>query len=325
MLAVSVHIVTFNNQSTIAECIKSVKNQSYKNWKLLIIDNNSTDQTIKLATKVLKQLRLKCQIIHNTQNIGYAAAHNKAISLTKSKYILTLNPDVSLDRNFLSELLKTMDRGGQKVGSAAGLLTRVRSLTDKPSLIDGAGFFMRRNRRQALRHELQPLTAAETRPTPIFGPDGAAAFYKRAMVEDVKINGEFFDEDFFMHKEDADVCWRAQLRGWTSLFVPTATAKHIRTFHPGQRKNMPKFIKMIAVRNRYLMMIKNEIPALFLRDILRILFYDLGILLYILCKEQSSLAAYGQIIRMLNTMLKKRRQIQNTIKVAPNYISQWFE
>ena len=58
----------------------------------------------------------------------------------------------------------------------------------------------------------------------VFGASGAAALYRRAMLEDVRVLGEYFDEDFFAYREDADLAWRARLLGWSCLYVPTALA-----------------------------------------------------------------------------------------------------
>jgi GT2 family glycosyltransferase len=58
----------------------------------------------------------------------------------------------------------------------------------------------------------------------VFGATAAAALYRRAMIEDISLDGEFFDSDFFVYREDADVAWRAQLMGWKCLYAPTPAA-----------------------------------------------------------------------------------------------------
>ena len=159
----------------------------------------------------------------------------------------------------------------------------------------------------------------------IFGPDGAAAVYRRAMLEDISIGGEVFDEDFFMHKEDIDICWRAQLRGWESAYVPKAVAHHIRHFRPGKRQDVPPTMRSDALRNRYLMMIKNEIPRHLLRDLPRVLIYDLGTFSYVMLNERGSLGAYRSAWRLRRRMLEKRRLIQARKMVPWQYMRQWFQ
>ena len=68
----------------------------------------------------------------------------------------------------------------------------------------------------------------------VFGATAAAALYRRQMIEDISILGEFFDPDFFVYREDADVAWRAQLMGWRCVYTPLARGYHVRNVLPGQ-------------------------------------------------------------------------------------------
>ncbi len=314
---VAIHIVTYNSAATVADCIRSVRAQSYRDWSLLVIDNASGDMTRSIVRK------LQTTLVRNRTNIGYAAAHNMAIRRTRSDYVLTLNPDVVLDKHFIKQMVRTLD-ASPRVGSAAGLLYRVERLRDRPVIVDGEGLYMRKNRRQGLRGEMRLMQDHPKHPVSIFGPDGAAAFYRRVMLEDIAFAQEYFDEDFFMHKEDVDVCWRAKWRGWRSLFVPMAIARHIRTFRPGRRDRVPQELRTMAIRNRYLMMIKNESFSLFVRDIFPILIYELGIFLYIVMKERASIIAYVQAYERVSVMLKKREWIFLRRRVSDVSLGKWF-
>ena len=299
-LRTAVHIVTYNHAHLIEACLRPLRSLDVE---VCIIDNASTDDTVQRV----RQVGYAC--IANTTNVGFAAAHNQAIRATKSDYILVLNPDVVLQPGFIEAMVQVMD-AHPDVGSAAGCLLRVDSLDESPQIIDGTGLFLRRNRRQGLLNDGEPLESRPTEQCLILGPDGAAAFYRRAMLDDIAINGEIFDEDFFIHKEDVDICWRALLRGWKALYVPEAVGWHIRTFRPGKRQQVSPFLKMCAVRNRYLLLLKNEDPVLFRRDFLHILAYDIGILGYLVLRERSSLRALGSAWALRGKMLTKRREIQ---------------
>jgi GT2 family glycosyltransferase len=210
------------------------------------------------------------------------------------------------------------------LGSAAGLLLRIETIGAIPTTIDSVGLFMRRNRRQGLLLDGASIEQAPTESRPIFGPDGAAAFYRRAMLEDIAIEGEIFDEDFFIHKEDVDICWRAQLAGWTSIYVPTAIAHHIRTFRPGKRDHIHPYLRQCAVRNRYLLMLKNETPSLFRRDFLRIILYDVLVISFILLREWSSLTGLTSAWLMRQRIIRKRRVIQTKRRVSADKLEQLF-
>ena len=96
----------------------------------------------------------------------------------------------------------------------------------------------------------------------VFGATAAAALFRRELIDDISIDGHFFDPDFFIYREDADVAWRAQLQGWRCLYTPRAVAHHVRTVTPGNRRGLPPVINMHSVKNRFLMRIKNVTPAL---------------------------------------------------------------
>lgn len=307
MSKIAVHVVTYNSSETIVTCLRALLEQDAE-FSLHIVDNASTDSTVEQ----IRALGLPVQV--SSTNVGYSAAHNRALKATDSEFVLTLNPDVLLQPGYLKSMLGTLE-GDRSLGSAAGCLLRVESLGDTPHAIDSIGVFMRRNRRQGLLKENTPLTDVPLEQQPIFGPDGAAAFYRRAMLEDIAVDGEIFDEDFFMHKEDIDICWRAQLAGWTSTFQPDARAHHIRRFRPNQRQRVDPKLRMFAVRNRYLLMLKNEIPRLFWRDILRIVVYDLAVLAYIVFREPASLRGLSSAWALRKRMLHKRRLIQGRRRV----------
>jgi GT2 family glycosyltransferase len=314
---VDVNIVTYNSENTIRLCLRSVFQQTYAHIRVRVIDNKSTDNT----TETLRGFPV--DVIHNSTNLGYAKAHNQAFGKSHGKYVLTLNPDVVLDRTFISNIVMAMENNPM-VGSGCGLLLRVEDLKKHSDTVDATGLYLRRNRRQGLRNEHRKKEDAPKTNEYIFGPDGAAAFYRRSMLTDIAYHHEVFDEDFYMYKEDVDVCWRAQLFGWKSLFVPSSVAYHRRSFRPGERLYTPQNLRIFSVRNRYFLMIKNDLTPIFLRDIFRILLYEIQILGYILLREQSSLPAYLQAIRQIPFMLKKRKDTQGRKRVDSHYMRQWF-
>lgn len=318
MPRISVHIVTYQSASTIETCLEALLRQQDADFAVCVIDNASRDDTVARVRRFDVPLRV------NTHNSGYAAAHNQAIDQTSSDYVLTLNPDVQLQPGFLAAVIGAMDTQPQ-AGSAAACLLRVDQLGQPPQVMDGSGLYMRRSRRQGLRNEGIAIDQRPRQHLPIFGPDGAAAVYRRAMLDDIRIDGEVFDHDFFMHKEDVDVCWRAQLRGWEAVYVPGAVAHHVRAFRPGQRDRVSPEMRFLGLRNRYLLMLKNEHPAHFLRDLPWIAAYDLGILGYVLLRERGSLAAYRSLFGLRRQMLAKRRSIQGGRKADWRTIAARFQ
>lgn len=315
---VVIQTVTYNSADTIKACTSSVLKQRHPGIFFVVIDNASTDST----RTIVKHLGVR--LVSLPENTGYAAAHNIGIRRFKSDYVLTLNPDITLERDFVGNLVKAMDKEPRDTGSAQGLLYGVEHLGEKSDTVDSMGVYMNAARRQNLRNTGKRTQNNIMLSEHIFGPDGAAAFYRRAMLIDIDQGNGVFDEDFFMHKEDVDVCWRAQLRGWKSLFVPNAVGSHIRTFRPGLRTGVDAGLRTLALRNRYYLMIKNDMFFLWLRDLPWIVLYDLAIFFYVLFRERESLSAYAQVLKNFRSIFKKRMRIQRSRKVGSVYMAQWF-
>ncbi len=318
MGALAVHVVTHNSAAALASCLESVRCQQLEvPLRLRILDNASQDETRCIAR------RYTAELIESPVNLGYAAAHNRLLALGDEPYVLTLNPDVRLAPNFCAQLLKALE-AQPRVGMAAACLLRCDSLEAPPYAVDSAGLFMRRSRRQGLIAENKPIDQRPSEPAQIFGVDGAAACYRRSMLTDIALDGEIFDEDFFMHKEDVDLCWRAQLCGWQCLYVPAAQALHIRTFRPNRRERVPRWMRRLALRNRYLLFLKNDFPAHLLRDALPFLAYEVGILGYLLLREPYSLTAYWQAWRLRKKMYAKRRLLHAKRRATWQELRHWF-
>ena len=86
------------------------------------------------------------------------------------------------------------------------------------------------------------------------------------MIDDIAVDDEFFDPDFFVYREDADVAWRAQLMGWRCIYTPHARGYHVRNVLPGNRRALPPAINMHSVKNRFLMRMKNITGDLYRRN-----------------------------------------------------------
>jgi GT2 family glycosyltransferase len=193
-----------------------------------------------------------------------------------------------------------------------GLLLQSR---DSDPRIDSAGMNALRDGRFALRlhgkhlSEVLPLERCY-----VDGADGALPLFRRTFIDDVRINGQFFDERFFAHKEDWDIAWRGQLFGWCTLFEPACRALHPRQFRPediGLRRRLSKNIKADAVKNQWLLMLKNTPKWRFKRLIAFALPRQLAIIAYLLLFERSSLKALSYIRQHWQELRETRTIIQS--------------
>src|SRR5579862_3179607 len=318
---VSVTIVTYNSGRFIKRCLESVLEQKYPNLEVVVVDNASTDGTVD----ILEPFSDRCRLYYNDENLGFAAAQNQAIALAQGEWILTLNPDVLLLPNFIQALVEAA-QVDPKVGTVCGKLLTILSNFDLPDkqLVDSTGIYFTPMLRHLDRGSQEVDNGHYLNFEYVFGATAAAALYRRSMIEDVCIQGEFFDSDFFVYREDADVAWRAQLLGWRCIYTPLARGYHVRNVLPGNRRALPSAINMHSVKNRFLMRIKNMTPDLYKRNWFSITSRDLVVLGCCLLREQSSLKAFWYITRNWKQVMEKRREIMSRKRVDDDYIASWF-
>ncbi len=318
---VSVTIVTYNSGRFIKRCLESVLAQKYGDKEIIVVDNASTDGTLD----ILEQFEDSCKIVYNDENIGFAAAQNQAIRLGTGDWVLTLNPDVLLLPGFIQALY---DAGqiDSKIGAVCGKLLAILAtfdLPDKP-LVDSTGIYFTPTMRHLDRGSQEVDNGHYLNYEYVFGATAAAALYRRSMIEDVSIDDEFFDPDFFVYREDADVAWRAQLLGWRCIYTPHARGYHVRNVLPGNRRALPAVINMHSVKNRFLMRIKNMTGDLYRRNFLSITARDVVVLTCCFVREQSSLKAFWYVARNWKRVLGKRKQIMDRRRVDDDYMASWF-
>src|SRR5271169_5396203 len=318
---VSVTIVTYNSGRFIKRCLESVLAQKYPAKEIIVIDNASNDGTVD----ILEPFEDRCQIVYNDENIGFAAAQNQAIALGSGDWVLTLNPDVLLLPNFIQALV---DAGqlDKRIGTVCGKLLAILAtfdLPDKP-LVDSTGIYFTPMLRHLDRGSQEVDNGHYLNHEYVFGATAAAALYRRSMIEDVAIQGEFFDEEFFVYREDADVAWRAQLLGWRCMYTPHARGYHVRNVLPGNRRALPSVINMHSVKNRFLMRMKNMTGNLYRRNWFSITVRDLVVISCCLVREQSSLKAFWYIAKNWKRVMAKRREIMSRKRVDDEYIAHWF-
>lgn len=319
---VSVTIVTYNSGRFIKRCLESVLEQRYPNKEIIVIDNASSDGT----TDILEQFEDRCHIVYNQENIGFAAAQNQAIALSSGDWVLTLNPDVLLQANFIEALVEA-GHLDPRCGAVCGKLLTMSAdfdLPDKPR-VDSTGIYFTPMLRHLDRGSQEIDNGHYVSYEYVFGATAAAALYRREMIEDTAVFGEFFDSDFFVYREDADVAWRAQLMGWRCIYTPHARGYHVRAVLPGNRRALPPVINMHSVKNRFLMRIKNMTGDLYRRNLASILFRDLVVISCCLLWEHSSLRAFWYLAKNWRRVMAKRREIMMRKRVSDDYIAGWFD
>jgi len=257
---VTIGIVNYNCVRHLEKCFESVDAQTLRNHELIIVDNHSTDGS---------QIWLEdhgsegwYRLIRNGENRGYCRAMNQAIAASDSPWFLALNPDVTLETNYLGILIEALQKH-ERAGYAIGkLLFTNRDAMERP-IVFSAGQLVARGRwaynRGIDRHDAPRFGGCGFIP----GANGGAVVYRREFLRDVAIDGEILDEDFFMYYDDVDMDWRAALRGWGCWYEGRAVAYNV--------SKGTGFLDTPAgeyhlLRNRYLTILKNDTFGALLRD-----------------------------------------------------------
>jgi GT2 family glycosyltransferase len=331
---VSITIVTWNSAKHLEECFAALELQDYRDLEVIIVDNASDDAT----RECLRKVEPKWQVIPNHKNVGFAAGQNQAIRASRGEWILCLNPDVVLSPYFVTRLLSA-SANHPDVGTLCGKLLRwepsarqKRQATSadaeleprKTNIIDSTGIYFTPTMRHLDRGAEEVDRGQYDREQYVFGASGAAALYRRKFINDVSVEGEFFDEDFFAFREDADLSWRAQVMGWKTLYVPGAVAWHVRRVTPERRRDLPLVINWHSAKNRFLMRGKNASVWLCWRLLLPVAWRDLMTFGYAAVRDRRLWSAVTYWWKARDNIRRKRAIIQGKRKVPDRDLLWWF-
>jgi len=322
-VSVDVVIIVHNHAATLPATLTGLTAQSSPPARVVVVDNASTDGSASVARGVADRLPLEW--IAATDNLGFAAAANRGIRRCDAPWLLSLNPDCRLAPDFLATLLGAAGRDSS-VGSASGLLLRGHGDDlAATEVVDSAGMVVTASGRHLDRGAGTPLTATLARPARPFGASGAAALYRRAALDDVAYaGGEVFDETFFAYREDADLAWRLQRRGWSCLYWPAARAWHKRGLKPEAHRRGTQEINRHSVRNRFLLRWSNADWRWLLACFPWWLARDLLVMLACLTVERSSLPALAEAFALHRQQRARGRANAARAAVSGWRVARWF-
>jgi GT2 family glycosyltransferase len=328
---ISVTIVTWNSARDITRCLDSLAAQTVRPREVVVVDNASDDDS---ASKV-EAHPLGARLLRNDTNLGFTAGHNRTMAETGGPWVLVLNPDVVLSPDFLEQGLAAA-AGRERVGSVAGKLLRMpQQLPEGPTdqwpgeiwrggIIDSTGILVTPQCRHLDRGAGEKDRGQYQENEFVFGVSGAAALYRRKMLEETAVGGQFFDEDFWSFREDADLSWRSQLMGWDTIYWPAARALHRRSVTPRRRRQLDPAINRHSVKNRFLLRIKNQTAGHALRFLFPTLYRDLLVLGALFTVEWSSLPALPWLWRNRRRIVQKRKEIMARRSRPDGEVNHWF-
>jgi GT2 family glycosyltransferase len=315
---ISIILINWNSRQFLPTCLEALRAQRYQDYEVVIVDNHSTDG----SPAWLQAAALPYRLFLNQENRGYCGGANQGIHATRGEFVLILNPDVRLHETFLEQII-----AGMQIDPAIGIVTGKILRFDGVTL-DSTGQFLRPDCTPLERGYGQPDNGQYNQPEYVFSACGAVVCYRRAMLEQIQVQGQYFDETYGSFFEDLDVGWRAQLLGWKTYYLPQAVAYHYRgggfasqtqPCHWFERLPFlpkvsftakPLAVQRNIIKNRYLTIIKNASWRQILHGLPAIMKYEILLWGYVCCVRPALLVTLLDIARLLPAAQKKRRAIQ---------------
>jgi GT2 family glycosyltransferase len=329
MARVLVSLVTHNESRDAERLLPTLFAQTFRDFTVVAVDNRSEDGTRASLAAAQKLAPVPMEIVASPENLGFTGGHNVAIAKAVERgaeWVLVLNADVVLAPDYLETLLADAARPGREwVGALTGKVLRAEGPELLPTgVVDTVGIRMTRSGRHFDVGAGEPDTGRWDRAAEVFGVSGCVALYRVAALADVKVSTGFFDEDFFVYREDVDLAWRLRGRGWGARCVPAAVAWHRRRNLPERRKAMSAVANLHSVKNRFLLRINNAgadhlratFPLTFARDAV--------VVGGCLTVERTSFEALRWLAQNRARLLAKRREILSRRTVSDRALLRWF-
>ncbi|WP_411819431.1 glycosyltransferase family 2 protein [Hyphococcus formosus] len=243
---ISIIIVNYNAGDRLGRCLDHLAAQVFRNFEIIIVDNDSSDNSIALA----KERNVEFTLIDAGRNLGFAAANNLAAKSARGRWLAFLNPDAYAEAGWLSAFV-----AGQRRFPAAEAFGSTQIDDTAPDRLDGAGdvcsaFGIAYRGYFDWHRDKRPADSA------VFAACAAAAFYRRDIFEG--LGG--FDERFFCYGEDVDLGYRLLLSGGETVQLHDAIVRHEGSGVTGRNSD---FSVYHGHRNRIWLYYKNTPTTLY--------------------------------------------------------------
>lgn len=214
-------ILNWNGKKLLEQFLPSVVNFSTNEAEVYVADNASTDDSIAF----IKQHFPTVKIIQNKENGGYAKGYNDALQQIDADVYCLVNSDIEVTKNWLAPIVTTF----KKEPNTAIIQPKILGFKDKSKFeyagagggfIDAFGYPYCRGR---LFSNLETDNGQFNDVTEIFWASGACFFIRSQVFHQLK----GFDENFFAHQEEIDLCWRTKNSGFIIKYVGTSTVYHV--------------------------------------------------------------------------------------------------
>ena len=304
MKKASIIVLNYNGKRYIKDCLDSVLKQSYPNYEIIVVDNNSSDNSISIIEKYSK-----AKLIKNKENFGFSKGNNIGIKSANGDYIILLNMDTVVNRDWLKELIKIAETENNiGICQSKILLFDDRSrINTTGNIIHYLGFgYCGECGKKDYQMDVREITYAS----------GASMLIKKHILDKIG----YFDESLFMYQEDLDFGWRARLFGYKIVLAPKSIVYH--KYKVDKNKNKMYY----AERNRLIVLLKNYSFKSLLLISPALILNEVGIFFYFI-KEMiphKKINSYFSILMNSSRIMKDRRYIQKNRIVSDKELFKHF-
>ncbi|MGO5051961.1 glycosyltransferase family 2 protein [Lachnospiraceae bacterium LCP25S3_G4] len=236
-MKVTIIIPNYNGKHFMKPCLESLHKQTYKDFKILIVDNASTDGSITYLTEDYPSL----EVIALNKNYGFSKAVNVGIKHSDTPFVILLNNDTTVDKNYIREMVQLIE-SDKRIFSVSSKMIQMYH----PELIDSAGDLYTLLGWGVCRGAGRSIENY-TNMDEVFTACAGAAIYRRSAFERIG----YFDEIHFAYLEDVDIGYRAKIYGYKNMYCPTALVYHVGSGTSGSKYNSFK-VKLSARNSIYL-------------------------------------------------------------------------
>lgn len=244
-MKVTVVIPNYNGKHFMEPCLASLMKQTLNNFKILVVDNASTDGSLEY----MKEHYPDIQVLALDKNYGFSRAVNEGIRRARTPYVILLNNDTTVDSRYIEEMVKAIEKSPRIFSVSSKMLQMYH-----PELIDSAGDLYTVVGWGICRGTGRPA-ANYTDADEIFTACAGAAIYRRSAFKKIG----YFDESHFAYLEDIDIGYRARIYGYKNMYCPTALVYHVGSGTSGAKYS--SFKVKLSARNSVYVNYKN-MPSL---------------------------------------------------------------
>lgn len=248
-MKVTIIIPNYNGKHFMEPCLASLKEQTFRDFKILVVDNASSDGSVAYMKTEYPDI----EVIALDQNYGFSKAVNVGIEHSTTPYVILLNNDTTVDPHYVEEMVKAIEKSPRIFSVSSKMIQMYH-----PELIDSAGDLYTLIGWGVCRGTGRPVSNYNEADE-IFTACAGAAIYRRSAFEKIG----YFDENHFAYLEDIDVGYRAKIYGYKNMYCPTALVYHVGSGTSGSKYNSFK-VKLSARNSVYLNYKNMPLPQLIL-------------------------------------------------------------